>query len=281
MDSSGFWKGSQETLEGYKKLFEYFRENYPGDWIFRGQHADWILNTALERACENSGLTSVQDSQKIEKSMIREFKRLYDGSDRDRVEKDTLYALSVMRHYGAPTRLLDFTYSKYVGIYFALEYANDIDVENDEKSCAIWCINQEWLVKAIKNTSHEVKKLVDEREDDDLRIDETFLPLYLNNRYDFIGWENPIALHQRLHIQQGTFLCPGNISKPFMVNLKELKGWEEKSSIMKVVCRMKVGDLHKAFDECRRMNISRESLFPGLDGFAQSMKYHMYFYKNL
>ncbi len=280
MSNSEYWEGFKETFEGFENLFEYFQKNDFRDWIFRGQHADWVLNTALERACENAGLTGVDDSQKIEDTMIREFKRLYDGNDRDRIEKDTMYALSVMRHHGAPTRLLDFTYSKYVGIYFALEYANDNDMEKDKKSCAIWCINTEWLKCAIKEI-YQIRGLIEKRDKDEGRIDETFKPLYLENKYDFVGWENPLALHQRLHIQQGTFLCPGNIGKSFMGNLKKLKGWEKKSSIMKIVCRLSVSDLHKAFDECRRMNISRESLFPGLDGFAQSMKYHMYFYKNL
>ncbi len=267
-------------MHGFENLFEYFQKNDFRDWIFRGQHVDWVLSTALERACKNSGLINVNDSQKIEDSMIREFKRLYDGSDRDRVEKDTLYALSVMRHHGAPTRLLDFTYSKYVGIYLALEYANDNDVENDMKSCAIWCINQEWLKGVIKNIS-QINKLIEQREKDELRNDKTFRPLYLENKYDFVGWENPLALHQRLHIQQGTFLCPGNIGKPFMENLKELKGWNDRSSIIKVICRMTVDDLHSAIEECVRMNISRESLFPGLDGFAQSMKYRLSFYKDI
>ena len=65
-----------------------------------------------------------------------------------------------------------------------------------------------------------------------------------------------------------------------MDNLKELKNWNQENSIEKVICRMSIDDLHKAINECRRMNISRESLFPGLEGFAQSMRYHLYFYRD-
>ena len=250
-------------------------------WIFRGQFEGWGLKTTLERACENSGL-SVDDSQKIEDSMIRDFKRVYDGNDRDRVEKDTLYALSVMRHYGAPARLLDFTYSKYVGIYFALEYAHDNEPATDgKKCCAIWCINTTWLNNAARDIfPKEERNLMDERQVDETRDDKSFKPLYLDNKFSFVGWENPLRIHQRLHIQQGTFLCPGNVKKSFMENLKKLKGWDQKESMVKVVCRMDSNDLQKAINVFKRMNISRESLFPGLDGFAQSMRYHLRFYKD-
>jgi FRG domain len=274
------WKGYEENIASSKDLFDYFREPKWEEWIFRGQFIDWELKTTLERACENSGLRSVDDVQKIENNMIREFQRIYEGNDRDRVETDKLYALSMMRHYGAPTRLLDFTYSKYIGIYFALEYAHDNKIINKQKCCAIWCINRAWLYNSACLMSKEVEKLVNERGIDEKRNDNSFIPLYLCNEFDFVGWENPLGLHQRLHVQQGTFLCPGNIKKSFMENLLELKGWDEKGAIIKVVCRMSLDDLNRSINECKRMNISRESLFPGLDGFARSMEYHLHFYKS-
>lgn len=45
--------------------------------------------------------------------------------------------LTVMRHYGTPTRLLDFTYSLYVAMFFAAE-----DVEGDS---VIWAVNKKWM----------------------------------------------------------------------------------------------------------------------------------------
>ncbi|MGD0352047.1 MAG: FRG domain-containing protein [Dehalococcoidia bacterium] len=274
------WEGCIESLDGFKCLFDYFSESeYESGWIFRGQFIHWDLNTTLERACKDSGLTDANDGQKIEENLIREFERVYDGNDRDRVERDKLYALSIMRHYGAPTRLLDFTYSKYVGLYFALEYALDNKQQNKDRNCAIWCINTKWLSDATHKISPKITKLIRKRGEDETRDNDSFKRLYLNNKFDFVGWENPLRLHQRLHIQQGVFLCPGNVKKSFMENLKNLKGWNEKEAIKKVICRMSLEDLHRAINECKRMNISRESLFPGLDGFAQSMKYHLDFYK--
>jgi len=47
-----------------------------------------------------------------------------------------------MQHHGAPTRLLDFTYSFYIAAYFALE--------ESEKDCAIWALNMKWSVEESK-----------------------------------------------------------------------------------------------------------------------------------
>lgn len=279
MTNVGTWKGYEERLGNFEKLFNYFRETKWEGWIFRGQFVDWELKTTLERACENSGLERISDIRKVEDNMIREFQRVYDGNDRGIVENDKLYALSMMRHYGAPTRLLDFTYSKYIGIYFALEYAHDNEPVAGKKCCAVWCINRAWLYEATCRKSKDIEKLMHERGTDEKRDNTSFEPLYLNNKFNFVGWENPLKLHHRLHVQQGTFLCPGNIEKSFLENLQELKDWHKKDAIIKVVCRMSLDDLNKAINECKRMNISRESLFPGLDGFAQSMRYHLRFYK--
>jgi len=103
----------------------------------------------------------------------------------------------------------------------------------------------------------------------------------MNNKYTLVRPENPIGLHERLHLQQGVFLCPGNMTISFGDNLKALDGWDNKNNVRKIVCRLDIEHLRKALEKCRRMNISRESLFPGLDGFAQSMKYHLHFYRDL
>ncbi len=58
-----------------------------------------------------------------------------------RNEYDYLEWLSIMQHFGAPTRLLDFTYSIYIALYFAIEHMNQ------EEYSAIWCINPKWCLK--------------------------------------------------------------------------------------------------------------------------------------
>lgn len=268
----------REDLFDCLERFEKEQEQDFRNWIFRAQYSDWNLETTLERACRNSGLGS-EDRRKVEDMMVREFRRIYDGKDRYTVETDTLYALSLMRHHGAPTRLLDFVYSMYVAIYFALEDANDNHEVGGKKSCDVWCINTKWLGEGAKRISPRIARRLKQRTADGERSDRTFRSLYMDNNFTFVGWENPLALHRRLHVQQGTFLCPGNVNKTFLENLKEHKGWEREDSVRIIVWQMNTHDMAEALERCRRMNISRETLFPGLDGFAQSMAYQLHFYK--
>lgn len=257
-----------------------------GDWLYRGQASELKLETSLERVCLKSGFT-LDNAGVIETQMIRQFKRVYDGKDRDEVNKDTSYCLSLMRHYGAPVRLLDFTYSKYVAIYFALEAAFENVPKSqgeheykERRSSTVWCIKQEDLLNEANNNP-DVKRLIKDRRDDKNRTDTTFRELYLNNKYTFVVWENPLKLHSRLHLQQGTFLCPGNVKKTMMDNIKDPYGMQDPSYIKKFTCSLTPLDLQECFEEFMRMDITRESLFPGLDGLGTSMRYQIWLYKKL
>lgn len=150
--------GNINDLEDYLKNLD------NGYQIFRGQAQEPNLTTSIERHCMKSNYSLSKDCLKIERNMIRQFDRVYDGTDKQKVHDDILYRLSLMRHFGAPTRLLDFTYSRYIAIYFALESAyNNIPkkklnkIQHDlekyeldykkERNCSIWCIDFKKLDK--------------------------------------------------------------------------------------------------------------------------------------
>ncbi len=284
-----FWK-SEDVPYGdlAKRLAEI--EKGGGEWVYRGQSSGWKLETTLERYCKMSHY-NLKDAPGIESEMIRHFERLYNGEDREDVVEDTLYCISLMRHYGAPTRLLDFTYSRDVAIYFALECAFDNVPRKDRKqsepdydkkrSLAVWCINTKVLDARFKAKHPVASRLKESRVHDKKRNECSFQPLYMQNKYDFVTTENPIRLHQRLDIQHGVFLCPGNVSKPFMDNLKGLYARRNKEWMYKFNCELTPEELQKALEEFRGKTITRQSLLPGLDGFAQSMKYQIRFFKFL
>lgn len=81
---------------------------------------------------------------------------------------------------------------------------------------------------------------------------------------------NPSILNQRLVIQQGVFLCPGDPSKTFVENLEgnlSEPGSEDKIRRYFIPYNAREEILRNLF----RMNINRAGLFPGLDGFAKSL----------
>src|SRR5262245_56010695 len=109
-----------ETLTDWGHIQKYCQRA----WLFRGQRCDkWELRTSLERCWERLKIKSNLRND-FELRIIREFKRAYHQYAQHIPSSDNIIEwLSLMQHHGAPTRLLDFTYSIYVAAYFAIEYA--------------------------------------------------------------------------------------------------------------------------------------------------------------
>ena len=290
----GFYYERVSGWDGlFKRLEELSQENYR-KWIFKGQLSKWLLESTFDRAFSPSGITEgnrQSEASAIEQELTRDFRRLYDGSDRQAVLEDMLYGISLMQHHGAPTRLMDFTYSPFIAAYFALQDAHDNDNKESGKlhngmfEIGIWCFSTKWCTEKVKKMSG-LKKWIVAREKEDPRRDKTFIPLYIKNPRPFVYPENPYLLHTRLARQQGVFLCPGDVSKSFSENLKALlvgKEYEEsdesrKGSIYEIRCELCRPQRLEALNQLHRMNIDRASLFPGLDGFAKSMNYRFEFY---
>ena len=86
----------------------------PNHFAFRGQaDADWGLQSTLERVIGRRW--SAENARRFETHSLDVFKskyHIYSGSEH--IPKSKLSWLSVMQHYGVPTRLIDFTTSPYI-----------------------------------------------------------------------------------------------------------------------------------------------------------------------
>jgi len=242
-----------------------------GVWIFRGQQsAKWKLETNFERACARFGVVGSK-RVKLEYNMIREFQRRlhqYMANEPDSDKYDEWMAL--MQHHGAPTRLLDFTYSPYVAAYFAFEKA-DLDSE-----VAIWAVNTRFLEEQLgnryKDLAEEYKAYREKRQEAE-HFNSIFPVGKRKKRYRLVLAINPFRLNERLAYQRGVFLCTGHITVRFMKNLSDFIGNEkldEKVIQYTIPTGRNNQNTKEALNHLDLMNINRITLFPGLDGFAQS-----------
>ena len=249
-------------------------------WVYRGQGKDDPLKTSLERAQEYFDIKG-SELPGIEEQMIRYYRRGFPEEREDELNKDTLYCISLMQHYGAPTRLLDFTWSPYVGAFFALERSDNPPYEKREDMPVLWCLNSDWIESEVKKMLKH-NKLFLGRWYDKKRNDETFVSMYMSKRRrKFVLLENSLRLNTRLVIQQGIFLCPGDISCSFEDNLKNMEGWDNKKNVLKIYFNFSVEEKRSALETLRRMNITQASLFPGLEGYSRSMKQLIPFFESM
>jgi hypothetical protein len=240
-------------------------------WIYRGQENDWSLRPTLERVLSHSEIGFV-NAQKIENQMVRDFRRKYKGSELARVESDTFYCLALMQHHGAPTRLLDCTYSPFVAARFAIKAGGEKPV--------IWRFRAQWCEDGAKTSVGE--HLIESRSRDRARNDQTFRTIYMaNSAKRFALGENPFPLNERIILQQGIFLCPGDVTTPFEQNLKSMNGWDSTGNVLKIVLDLPRPMRKKLANVLRQMNLSSDVLFPGLDGFARSFGERIYYFDDL
>lgn len=278
----GTW---QALLEGETRFYR-DRHKDSGEWLFRGMHCSgWKLETALERACKTHYEQDLSKAPRIEHILTREFRRRYHNHRVGIPDPDGIEWLSLMQHYGAPTRLLDFTYSFFIAAYFAME-------KPCEKSCphAIWAVRSKWVaekgIKLLKDSSKDVCYLENEQNEQQWDFQKSFFTSLLNlqapspkARIELSKRDplcvfplNAMRLNERSTIQQGAFLCAGNVTKPFEENLKSLEDFDNKENLIKLLIpdHLRL----EALERLHAMNINRASLFPGLQGFADSLAIH-------
>jgi hypothetical protein len=247
-------------------------------WLYRGQTDDYPLMTTIERALVRWDIP-LKDAGIIEFQTIREFRRRLPEPEYHRVQGDTLYCLSLMQHHGAPTRLLDCTYSPFVAAAFAME--NGIfSPKGKPLRPVVWCFNAQWCTdEAKKKLSPDSRVLMRRRNSDARRNDTTFIPLFRIKsskttpvpKWKFVKVENPLYLNERLTAQQGAFLCPADIGTTFVDNLQAMCGWEARVYLQKLCLELDQKEARKFARNLKDMNISFAALFPDLDGFAKSI----------
>jgi len=200
--------------------------------------------------------------------MLRRFKRQFHLFTND-IPDDNDYVrwFSIMQHYGCPTRMLDFTYSFFIALFFATEKVS-LDTSS-HVDCAIWSINHKWLKD--KFHKHGKFRLIYLKDKNLKQVGS--IKAILNSKSAFIKSLNPLCLNQRLVLQQGLFLLPLDIRKPFMDNLGNIaKEKETRKNVLKIKISIDKKFLNEIYYNLNRMNINNATIFPDIDGFARYLK---------
>lgn len=257
--------GTLKSLATWDAVKGYLQDKGPG-WLFRG-HADssWGLQSTVER------YRGDMPASAAEEMITRRFKRnAYAYLEAHQMPRDAVEWTALMQHHGAPTRLLDWTTSPYVAAFFALEEAVDPD-----KYCAIWAIDAEWckeqgseIIRAAAGDNTRLKAF---SAGASTWLDEDFEEVFQKRKLRLAMPVEPFRRNERLTIQNGLFLCPGDVSAGFGGNFA---GYDQ--SVMDrylVKVELSNGLRREILQDLNKMNINRATLFPGLDGFAQSLKH--------
>lgn len=264
-------KGKVESMQSVPMDWKNIESYQDDSSIYRGHRcAAWPLETSLERACKRLYDNSLEKIIKMETTLSREFRRRYHHYSTIVPRSDEpLRWLSLMQHHGAPTRLLDWTYSIYVASYFASEYATH--------GCAIWKINKKWLNDVAEESFQKAGRTTEIFRNRDEKIEgdfqENVLDRELREPINAVIQIGPFHLDERLTIQKGVFLYPCRAVETFEANLNAMPGASDPSNVQKLTIQHR--EHPQVLKMLHSMNISRATLFPGLDGFAQSLKvYH-------
>ncbi|PKN72984.1 MAG: hypothetical protein CVU52_07430, partial [Deltaproteobacteria bacterium HGW-Deltaproteobacteria-10] len=290
-----FRKLTVDSWEKINSLEDKLSEGGSSGWIFRGQTDEsWQLSTNFEREAANYPRSNdAYWFRNREKYILQDFQRGANKYSNNLPEQDNYVEwLSLLQHYGGPTRFLDFTYSFYIALFFSMEKPF---IKKTGGNSAIWAVNINKLMdhlselpaytsikktdgydKRVEGYGKCAKDIFDARKSDDvvLLID-------------------PYRQNERIAVQQGVFLFPGNIEKHFEFNMCSLfkLGFEklsdenanrielaevkkDKFSEMSIIKIIVPDELRSdILFKLRNMNITSASLFPGLDGFARSLSF--------
>lgn len=237
----------------------------PNNFIYRGQaDAAWPLKSSLERVIGDAW--NAEAAQRFEDYALKQFQskfHLYDHENSHPASK--LAWLSVMQHYGVPTRLLDFTESPYIALYFALEsYTHHLG-----RDIALFALDYSAVLqKSIEHIQSKDSGFKETRATVFEKQDQIFDTVVDRFAYDIAWIAEPQVLNARLDRQGGSFLLSGNRSLKIEAVLT-LPLYSDVTAQKLIVPASLVSGV---FALLRKMNITSKSLYGDLEGLARSIR---------
>jgi hypothetical protein len=238
--------------------------SFSNSFIYRGHaDADWNLQTTLERVC---GVKFSRDfAEKCENHALEQFQSRFHLYDQENIQPNCLLEwLSIMQHYGVPTRLLDFTTSPFVALYFALE-AYDMTKRPD---LSVVAINYSQVMDiSLRLISEQDNSFSENRDSIYGKQNEVFVETVDRFNRKILWITEPQRLNARIDRQAGCFLIAGDkgISIESLINATD---YETVEAVTMIISSSLVESI---FALLRKVNISGKSIYGDLNGLAKSI----------
>lgn len=253
-----------DSLRDLQQLVAYANARWPNAnrCLFRGQSStDWSLQTSLGRELASSGLGWYQVAQ-LEREIMNRFWREAHRELEPGVSSKRAISLNswpLMQHYGTPTRVLDWSLSPYVALYFAVE-------QRWEDDGALWWFSataaQNLMSRKFGSGHLDMERLLFESGDDDVFTLSSPPPSML------FTYELHLAV-QRMGNQQSMFTVCLDPRADHALVLEELASYADGPHCGKLIVPKELKP--ELLRELQLMNVTGKAMFPGLDGLGRTL----------
>lgn len=246
------WADLQNHL--FSNTYDEKLDRHRSSFIYRGMNdGQKTLKTSLARL---GG-----PYPKLERHLLRNFKKYAHTNVLSGQSNWNWLALA--QHHGLPSRLLDWTYSPYVAVHFAL---NDLKFYN--RDGVIWVLN---YVKLNQYLPDALKKIISQEESNTFTAEmldgacRTLEELGNLHHEDFLIFLEPPSLDNRIVNQFALFSLLSN-SETLLDDWLEDHPQYYSRLIIPAALKWEIRD------KLDQANITERVLFPGLDGLSMWLK---------
>lgn len=304
-------KSTWFTVRKMKDVGEWLKEigeKKGGMWVFRGQgDSAWMLETGLGRKCfsdaeEGNPELDLGNILEAERNVMDEFRR----EIARRIEYKSfrnVELLALMQHYGTKTRLLDFSFSPLVALYFALESYDDymghvkafqkVHKDGEDKSegakvesISVWAVDVERIACPTKQDVNAIRKENGiwqlRKENPGITLRERFGLFHEEADAILIAKASelvktgidaviPSVNNDRSSAQEGLFLMPRRMDQSFESNLLSSIAGKNGDDGCCIRYDFPVAIIEKIRDYLKTHRMTAKQIYPDLTGLAKSL----------